>query len=98
MHAASLVTALAFTAGSAATSGPRDAAAAAASGQFLQTFAAANARPQAHTREQAVADAMRFDVISATVDMYRDHVSAMRAANASLVMLAYMNCTFAQQI
>jgi Hypothetical glycosyl hydrolase family 15 len=93
--AVSLALALASSGATAATPWSRDAAA--VSGRFLKTFAAANERPTARTREQAVADAKRFDVISATVGMYTPHASAMRTANPGLVLLAYLNGTFAQK-
>jgi hypothetical protein len=92
--AVSLALALASSGATAATPWSRDAAA--VSGRFLKTFAAANERPTARTREQAVADARRFDVISATVGTYRGHAAAMRAANPALILLAYLNGTFAQ--
>lgn len=49
------------------------------------------------SRAQAVEDAKVFDVITALQKSYRDHVAAMKAANPSLTLLAYMNGTFAQK-
>jgi hypothetical protein len=49
------------------------------------------------SRSEAVAEARRFDVIVALRWTYRAHVGAMKAANPDLVLLAYMNGTFAQR-
>ena len=49
------------------------------------------------SRTEAVAEAKRFDVIVALRSTYRSHVGAMKAANPDLVLLAYMNGTFAQR-
>jgi len=50
-----------------------------------------------HTRTEAIRTAKRFDVIVATKEAYRDHVGAMRKANPDLVLLVYLNGTFAQK-
>jgi hypothetical protein len=49
------------------------------------------------TLDQAVAEAQRFDVISATRNVYRPYVAQMKAANPNLTLLVYLNGTFAQQ-
>jgi Hypothetical glycosyl hydrolase family 15 len=46
---------------------------------------------------RAVAQAERFDVIGALPWTYRNDVAAMKAANPGLILLAYMNATFAQR-
>ncbi len=48
------------------------------------------------TRERAVLQARAFDLIVALRGTYRDHVAAMKAANPDLVLLVYLNGTFAQ--
>jgi hypothetical protein len=50
-----------------------------------------------HTRSEAVATAKAFDVIVAVHGAYRGLVDDMRAANPDLVILVYLNGTFAQQ-
>jgi hypothetical protein len=91
-----LTTAVAFAGITAAASGSEKAAGA-GTGQFLQTFAAANEGAFKRTRQQAIADAGKFDVISATPNTYRGHVGAMRVANPDLILLVYLNGTFAQK-
>jgi hypothetical protein len=49
------------------------------------------------TEGRAVAQAERFDVIGALPWTYRDDAAAMKAANPGLVLLAYLNATFAQR-
>ncbi|HEV8452931.1 MAG TPA: putative glycoside hydrolase [Gaiellales bacterium] len=49
------------------------------------------------TLDQAVAEAQRFDVISATRNVYRPYVAQMKAANPNLTLLVYLNGTYAQQ-
>lgn len=44
-----------------------------------------------YSRAQALAQAKGFDVIVAGLNLYRDHLSAMRAANPDLVVLGYTN-------
>jgi Hypothetical glycosyl hydrolase family 15 len=46
---------------------------------------------------EAVAQAQRFAVIGALRWTYRDDVAQMKAANPDLILLAYMNATFAQR-
>jgi hypothetical protein len=46
---------------------------------------------------EAVAQAQRFAVIGALPWTYRDDVAQMKAANPDLILLAYMNATFAQR-
>ena len=48
------------------------------------------------TREQAVNDARSFNVIVATQNKYSSYVRDMKAANPNLLLMAYMNGTFAQ--
>jgi hypothetical protein len=49
------------------------------------------------TQARAVAQAERFDIISATRGTYRSYVGAMRAANPDLTLLVYLNGAFAQE-
>ena len=70
----------------------------AATTRHLKTFVAENEnRTHVRTRAQALEDATNFDVISALPGTYRDHIVAMRQANPGLVVVAYMNGTFAQK-
>lgn len=46
------------------------------------------------SREDAVAHARAFDVLTALPDSYRPHVEAMKAANPRLRLLVYLNGTF----
>jgi hypothetical protein len=65
---------------------------------YLKTFAYENENNyHRRTRTQAVADARNFDVISAASTTYRDHIPAMLAANPDLIVVAYLNGTFAQE-
>lgn len=48
------------------------------------------------TRDQAVADATEFGVIAAKPDIYAAYLPAMKAANPSLVVVAYMNASMAR--
>lgn len=68
------------------------------SGPFLRTFAAENElSTHSRTRTQALADAKNFDLITAAPKTYTDHIDAMRQANPQLVVLAYLNGTYAQE-
>jgi hypothetical protein len=49
------------------------------------------------SKTQAISHARRFDIISARVGTYRGYVGAMKAANPNLVLLVYLNGTFAQR-
>lgn len=49
------------------------------------------------TADQAVAQASEFGVIAATKGMYKPYVAQMKAANPNLVLLVYLNGTFAQK-
>jgi len=49
------------------------------------------------TGAEAIALAEAFDVIGALPWMYRGDVARMKAANPDLILLAYMNATFAQR-
>jgi hypothetical protein len=51
----------------------------------------------AHTRSEAVATARAFDMVVAVHGAYRGLVDEMRAVNPDLVILVYLNGTFAQQ-
>ncbi len=48
-----------------------------------------------YTATEAVTQAKRFSIISALTSTYSSYVSAMKTANPSLRLLAYMNGTFA---
>ena len=50
-----------------------------------------------YSRSEAVTHARRFDVIAALRGSYRGYVADMRAANPDLVLLAYLNATFAKR-
>ncbi len=52
---------------------------------------------QSVTLNQAVAQATRFNIISATRTVYRPYVAQMRAANPKLTLLVYLNGSYAQQ-
>ena len=54
------------------------------------------ASSHSHTQAEAVADAQRFDVITALRGSYRSHVPAMKQANPALRLFVYMNGAFAQ--
>ena len=70
----------------------------AATSDSLPVGAFENMSPDhAHARTEAIAHAQRFDVIVATRNAYRDYVADMKATNPRLVLLAYMNGTFAQE-
>jgi hypothetical protein len=60
-------------------------------------WAAAYATGGRVTGAQAAAQAEAFDVIGALPWTYRDDVAQMKAANPDLILLAYMNATFAQR-
>lgn len=47
------------------------------------------------TEAEALDHARAFDVLTALPDAYRDHVAAMKAANPDLLLLVYLNGTFA---
>jgi hypothetical protein len=49
------------------------------------------------SRSQALTDARQFDVIAALRGTYRDHVGAMKSTNNKLILLVYMNGTYAQK-
>jgi hypothetical protein len=49
------------------------------------------------TEAEAVADARRFDFLSAVPLAYKDHLPAMKRANPKLVVVGYMNAMFAQK-
>ncbi len=53
-------------------------------------------RSQRTTRAEAVADALRYDVLLGKERSYGPHLAAMKDANPDVVVLAYMNGTFAQ--
>jgi hypothetical protein len=64
----------------------------------IRNWAAENmGRDHTHTRAEAIRAAKRFDVIVATKYAYRYHVRAMKKANPDLVLLVYLNGTFAQK-
>ncbi|MDQ2757190.1 MAG: putative glycoside hydrolase family 15 protein [Actinomycetota bacterium] len=48
------------------------------------------------TKDQAIADAREFGVIAAKPDIYAAYLPAMKAANPSLVVVAYMNASMAR--
>lgn len=50
-----------------------------------------------YTRDQAVAQAQTFDTIAANRYVYRNFVADMKAVNPDLVLLTYLNGTFAQK-
>jgi Hypothetical glycosyl hydrolase family 15 len=52
---------------------------------------------QSVTLDQAVSEAKRFNIISATRTVYRPYVAQMKAANPNLKLLVYLNGTYAQQ-
>ena len=52
---------------------------------------------QSVTLAQAVSQARRFNMISATRTVYRPYVAQMKAANPNLKLLVYLNGTYAQQ-
>jgi hypothetical protein len=52
---------------------------------------------QSVTLDQALSQAKRFNVISATRGVYRSYVPQMKAANPNLTLLVYLNGSYAQQ-
>lgn len=54
------------------------------------------ASSHSYTQAEAVADAQRFNLITALRGSYRGHVPAMKQANPDLQLLVYMNGAFAQ--
>lgn len=81
-----------------ATSAVAGPAQAATGGGFVKTFAPENeSGTKGRTATQAVNDARTFDVLVARQNTYKDHVGAMMQANPDLVLMAYMNGTFAQR-
>jgi hypothetical protein len=60
-------------------------------------WAAAYATGGRVTGAEATAQAEAFDVIGALPWTYRNDVAQMKAANPQLILLAYMNATFAQR-
>lgn len=74
------------------------AAQAAGTAPFLLSFTPANeSNDLSRSREQAVADARRFNVLVAPQHTYDSYVRDMKAANPQLLLLGYMNGTFAQK-
>jgi hypothetical protein len=66
-------------------------------GPVLAVWAPANEGTFGVTRAEAVDIAGRFGAIVALPGTFRDHVAAMKAANPRLILLAYMNGSFAQR-
>ncbi len=69
-----------------------------AADRFLKVYAPENesfAGPR--SLEQALADAENYDMITARLNSYEGHVAAMTAVNPDLVIIAYLNGTFAQK-
>jgi hypothetical protein len=52
---------------------------------------------QSVTLDQALSQAKRFNIITATRGVYRSYVSQMKAANPNLELLVYLNGSYAQQ-
>ncbi len=68
------------------------------SGRMIQRLTAANmAGGFSGGQAAAVSLARAYDVIIATPSQFRSYMSAMRAANPHLTLLAYINGTFAQK-
>ena len=66
--------------------------------RFLKVYAPENesfAGPR--TRTQALSDAENYDMITAKANTYKEHIAAMRQVNPDLLVLLYMNGTFAQK-
>jgi hypothetical protein len=69
-----------------------------AADRFLKVYAPENESfAGARSLEQALADAENYDMITARLNSYKGHVAAMTAANPDLVIIAYLNGTFAQK-
>jgi hypothetical protein len=78
-------------------SGPQPAAA--TNGTLVKRWAATmdgGAAAQAVTQDQAVADAKSLDLIVARKTTFTPYLAAMRAANASVRLLVYLNGAYAQ--
>jgi hypothetical protein len=65
-------------------------------GKMIQRLTAANMTRFTGGVAQAVALARAYDVIIGTPGEFKSYLPAMRAANRSLIMLGYLNGTFAQ--
>ncbi len=66
-------------------------------GKMIQRLTAANMTRFTGGQSQAVALAKAYDVIIANPGEFRSYLPAMRAANHNLIMLGYLNGTFAQR-
>jgi len=69
-----------------------------AADRFLKVYAPENESfAGARTLTQALADAETYDLITAKANTYKANLDAMRVVNPDLVVLVYMNGTFAQR-
>jgi hypothetical protein len=66
-------------------------------GKLIQRLTAANMTRFTSNQAQAIALARAYDVIIGTPGEFKSYLPAMRAANHSLVLLGYLNGTFAQR-
>src|SRR5438477_2790284 len=65
-----------------------------AASNYLRVWTPENITPLSLTQDQAVAIAQNFGVVVAGPNAFASYVSAMKAANPSVVLLAYENATF----
>ncbi|MBV9410467.1 MAG: hypothetical protein JO148_02635, partial [Acidimicrobiia bacterium] len=66
-------------------------------GNILKRWVATMSGSQTITQDQAVADAQNFDVIVAKKSTFTPYLSAMKSANPSVKVLAYLNGAYAQK-